>query len=463
MKIFRKKSIEEIIANAKKNPLKRTLGVFDLVMIGVGCAIGMGVFVITGIVAAKYAGPAVSLSYFIAAVVCILAALTYAEFASMVPVSGSAYTYSYALMGEFLAWVVGWGLVLEYGIGASVVGSGWSGYVVGILKTIGYIVPEHFTKSPADGGIINIPAMAIIFFIGVLVYRGTKESVMLNRILVGIKLTVIFIFLIIAAPMVQTSNWSNFMPFGFQGVLVGAAIVFNAYIGFDAVATAAEECKNPGRDLPFGIVGSLVVCMVVYISVALVLTGIADFSTLNNPEPLARALRENGSTVSSALIATGSLAGITSVLLILIYGQSRIFFVMSRDGLIPPIFSKMHKKFDTPNFSVALTTIVSMLVAGLFPLELLSSLTCIGTLFCFIIVAIGVYVLRHTEPNIKRTFKCPAIGIVMPLSVLSCGYLIFTLLPRNGLYFLLWTLAGLVVYFCYGYRKSPLNKHSKTK
>jgi len=461
MKIFRKKSIEEIIANAQKNPLKRTLSVFDLVMIGVGCAIGMGVFVITGIVAGKYAGPAVSLSYLIAAIVCILAAMTYAEFAAMVPVSGSAYTYSYALMGEFLAWVIGWGLILEYGIGASVVGSGWSGYVVGILKTIGYVVPEQFTKSPADGGIINVPAMGIIFFISVLVYRGTKESVMLNRVLVGIKLTVIFIFLFIATPMIKMSNWANFMPFGFQGVIVGAAIVFNAYIGFDAVATAAEECKNPGRDLPFGILGSLVVCMIVYISVALVLTGIADYSTLNNPEPLARALRENGNSFGSALIATGSLAGITSVLLILIYGQSRIFFVMSRDGLIPKIFSKMHKKYDTPNFSVALTSVAAMLVAGLLPLELLSSLTCIGTLFSFMIVSIGVYVLRKTEPHIKRPFKCPAIHIIMPLSVVSCGYLISTLLPRNGHWFLLWTLLGLVVYFSYGYRKSPLNKNSK--
>ncbi len=461
MKIFRKKSVDEIIANAKKNPLSKTLGVFDLIMIGVGCAIGMGVFVITGIVAAKYSGPAVSLSYLIAFLVCIFAALTYAEFAAMVPVSGSAYTYSYALMGEFLAWVVGWGLILEYGIGASVVASGWSGYIVGILKSVGYIVPEHFTKSPSDGGIINVPAMCILLFIGVLVYRGTKESVMLNRILVGIKLTVILIFLIIAAPMVQTSRWEDFMPFGFSGVMVGAAIVFNAYIGFDAVATAAEECKNPGRDLPYGIIGSLVVCMIVYVSVALVLTGIADYSTLNNPEPLARALRENGSNISSALIATGALAGITSVLLILIYGQSRIFFVMSRDGLIPAVFSKMHKKFHTPSFSVVLTSVVAMLVAGLVPLELLSSLTCIGTLFSFMIVSIGVFVLRRTEPTIKRPFRCPAINIVMPLSVLSCGYLIYTLLPRNGFWFLLWTITGLLVYFCYGYRKSPLNNNSK--
>jgi APA family basic amino acid/polyamine antiporter len=365
-------------------------------------------------------------------------------------------------MGEFLAWVVGWGLILEYGVASSVVASGWSGYIVGVIKSVGYIIPEHFTKSPADGGIINIPAMCIIFFIGVLVYRGTKESVMLNRILVGIKLTVILIFLIIAAPMVQISNWENFMPFGFSGAMVGAAIVFNAYIGFDAVATAAEECKNPGRDLPFGIIGSLVVCMIVYISVALVLTGIADYTTLDNPEPLARALRENGSSISSALIATGALAGIISVLLILIYGQSRIFFVMSRDGLIPPIFSKLHKRFHTPSFSVALTSIGAMLIAGLVPLELLSSLTSIGALFSFIIVAIGVYVLRHTEPKINRPFKCPAISIVMPLAVVSCGYLIYTLLPRNGVWFLLWTITGLIVYFSYGYHKSPLNsKNSK--
>ncbi len=456
MNLFRKKSISAILANAEKNTLKKTLGVFDLIMIGIGCTIGTGIFVITGVAAAKYAGPAISFSYIIAALACIFAALAYAELASMVPVAGSAYTYSYAVMGEFIAWIVGWGLILEYGIGASTVAAGWSGYMVGILKSGGINLPEVLTKVPAHGGIINLPAVLISLFIGFLLFRGTKESITLNRILVVTKLAVIFLFLFIATPMIQSDNWSDFMPFGVHGVLLGAATVFYAYIGFDAVATAAEECKNPKRDLPIGIIGSLVICTILYVAVALVLTGIVHYDTLNNSEPLARALRENGSNIGSVLVATGAVAGITSVLLILLYGQSRIFFVMSRDGLIPGIFSKLHKKFATPYLSVALTTFCVAAITGFLPLQILSQMTSLGTLFAFIVVAIGVLVLRITEPNLRRSFKCPAVYITAPLAVLSCGYLAYTLLLETGFWFLAWSALGLVVYFGYGYRKSPL-------
>ena len=457
MSLFRKKSIQSLIANAEKNTLKKTLGAFDLIMIGIGCTIGTGIFVVTGVAAANYAGPAIALSYLLAAIACIFAGLAYAELASMVPVSGSAYTYTYAVMGEFVAWLVGWGLVLEYAIGAATVASGWSGYMVGILQTGGIIVPKYLANSPANGGIINLPAILISLFIGFLLVRGTKESVTLNRILVVTKLAVIFLFLIIATPMVQTENWSNFMPFGISGVFIGAATVFYAYIGFDAVATAAEECKNPRRDLPIGIIVSAVICAILYIAVALVLTGISHYSTLNNAEPLARALRENGSNIGSALVATGAIAGITSVLLILIYGQSRIFFVMSRDGLIPKSFSKLHKKFNTPHFSVIFVSVAVAIISGLFPLKTLSHLTSLGTLFSFIVVAIGVLVLRITQPNLKRTFKCPAVYITVPCAVLSCGYLVYNLLLENGWYFLCWSIAGLIVYFGYGYRNSPLS------
>lgn len=457
MSLFRKKSIQSLIANAEKNTLKKTLGAFDLIMIGIGCTIGTGIFVVTGVAAATYAGPAIAISYLLAAIACIFAGLAYAELASMVPVSGSAYTYTYAVMGEFVAWLVGWGLVLEYAIGASTVASGWSGYMVGILKTGGIIVPKYLANSPANGGIINLPAVLISLFIGFLLVRGTKESVSLNRILVVTKLAVIFLFLIIATPMVQTENWSNFMPFGMSGVFIGAATVFYAYIGFDAVATAAEECKNPRRDLPIGIIVSAVICAVLYIAVALVLTGISHYSTLNNAEPLARALRENGSNIGSALVATGAIAGITSVLLILIYGQSRIFFVMSRDRLIPKSFSKLHKKFNTPHFSVIFVSVAVAIISGLFPLKTLSHLTSLGTLFSFIVVAIGVLVLRITQPNLKRTFKCPAVYITVPCAVLSCGYLVYNLLLENGWYFLCWSIVGLIVYFGYGYRNSPLS------
>ena len=457
MSLFRKKSIQSLIANAEKNTLKKTLGAFDLIMIGIGCTIGTGIFVVTGVAAATYAGPAIAISYLLAAIACIFAGLAYAELASMVPVSGSAYTYTYAVMGEFVAWLVGWGLVLEYAIGASTVASGWSGYMVGILKTGGIIVPEYLANSPANGGIINLPAVLISLFIGFLLVRGTKESVSLNRILVVTKLAVIFLFLIIATPMVQTENWSNFMPFGMSGVFIGAATVFYAYIGFDAVATAAEDCKNPRRELPIGIIVSAVICAVLYIAVALVLTGISHYSTLNNAEPLARALRENGSNIGSALVATGAIAGITSVLLILIYGQSRIFFVMSRDRLIPKPFSKLHKKFNTPHFSVIFVSVAVAIISGLFPLKTLSHLTSLGTLFSFIVVAIGVLVLRITQPNLKRTFKCPAVYITVPCAVLSCGYLVYNLLLENGWYFLCWSIVGLIVYFGYGYRNSPLS------
>ncbi|MFM2200710.1 MAG: hypothetical protein RL769_765, partial [Pseudomonadota bacterium] len=318
-KLFRTKKLSEIIDKSQNTNLKKTLGAFDLIMIGIGCTIGTGIFVITGVGSAKYAGPAISLSYAIAAVACLFSALAYAELASMVPISGSAYTYTYVVIGEFIAWLVGWGLILEYGIGASTVASGWSGYMTGILKSANINIPEYLTKTPFEGGIINLPALLISLFIGLLLFRGTKESVWLNRLLVFTKMAVIFIFLFIATPMINPANYQNFMPFGFDGVMIGAATVFYAYIGFDAVATTAEECKNPKRDLPIGIIVSLIVCTALYVAVSLVLNGIVNFSTLDNAEPLARALRDNGKNFGSALVATGAIAGITSVLLILVY------------------------------------------------------------------------------------------------------------------------------------------------
>jgi APA family basic amino acid/polyamine antiporter len=458
MNLMRKKSIHSILVNAEKNTLKKTLNAFDLIMIGIGCTIGTGIFVVTGIAAATYAGPAISISYLLAAFACVFAALAYAELASMVPVSGSAYTYSYAILGEFIAWLVGWGLVLEYAIGAATVAAGWSGYVVGILKTGGIIIPDSLALVPAQGGIINLPAIFISLFIGFLLVRGTKESVTLNRILVATKLGVIFLFLIIATPMIKTENWSDFMPFGIGGIFMGAATVFYAYIGFDAVATAAEECKNPKRDLPIGIIASLIICTILYVAVALVLTGISPYADLNNAEPLARALRLNGSNIGSALVGTGAIAGITSVLLILIYGQSRIFFVMSRDGLIPSPFSKLHKKYNTPYVSVIIVSVAVAVISGLLPLKVLSHMTSLGTLFSFIVVSIGVLVLRIKQPNLVRNFRCPAVYVMVPMSVLCCGYLVYNLLLENGFWFLLWSILGLIFYFGYSYRNSPLNK-----
>jgi len=460
MKIFRKKSIETLIGSSQHNSqgttFKKSLSAFDLIMIGIGCTIGTGIFVVTGTASAIHAGPAISLSYLIGAVACLFAALAYAEIASMVPVSGSAYTYTYAVVGEFIAWLVGWGLVLEYGIGASAVANGWSGYIVGILQSAGIILPELLIKPTTQGGIINLPATLIVLLIGAMLFKGTSQGVKFNRILVFVKLAVIFIFLWVATPMIKTENYQNFMPFGFSGVLAGAAAIFYAYIGFDAVATTAEECKNPKRDLPIGIIFSLIICAILYAVVALVLNGIVNFTTLNNAEPLARALRDNGSNIGSILVSTGAVAGITSVLLVLLYGQSRIFFVMSRDGLLPKKFSNIHPKFNTPHISVMLTTLGVALVSGIFSLETLSEMTSIGTLFGFIVVAFAVMVLRIKQPQLKRSFKCPAVFVMAPLAILSCGYLTFELLTRNWHYFLVWILFGIIIYFAYGYKKSVI-------
>lgn len=458
MKLFRTKTIYETTHIDEKKSLKKTLGAMDLVLLGIGCTIGTGIFVLTGIAAAQYSGPAVALSYLFASIACMFAALAYAELASMVPVAGSAYTYSYVVLGEFIAWLVGWGLVLEYTVGASTVAAGWSGYMVGILKHGGVNIPEYLTKVPSQGGIINLPAVCIALFIGLLLVRGTKESVVLNRILVGIKVTAIFIFLVVAAPHVKLENLNDFMPFGLNGVMIGAATIFFAYVGFDAVATAAEECKNPKKDLPIGIIGSLAVSAFLYIVVSIFLTGITSYKLLNNPEPLAFALRENGSNIGSALVATGAITGMTSVLLVLMYGQSRISFVMARDGLIPAFFSKLHPRFNTPYVSSILVTFAVALTSGFTPIQTMGHMTSLGTLFAFVVVAVGVLVLRYTKPELERPFKCPAVNIVAPMAILTCGYLIYKLLVETGMPFLIWSVFGLIIYFTYSYKNSPLNK-----
>ena len=456
--IFRTKSIESIIEGAKKNSLHKTLGAIDLILLGIGCTIGTGIFVLTGIAAAEHAGPAISISYLLAGLVCMFAGLAYTELAAMVPVAGSAYTYSYTVLGEFIAWLVAWGLILEYTVGASTVAAGWSGYFVGIMKSGGIDLPEYLIKTPVDGGIINLPAVLVSLFVGSLLMRGMKESVVLNRILVGVKLVVIFLFIFIAAPHIKMENYNDFMPFGWHGVAVGAATIFFAYIGFDAVATAAEETKNPNRNLPIGIIGSLLVCTALYVLVALVLSGIVHYDTLNNAEPMARALRENGSNIGSALVGTGAIAGMVAVLLVLMYGQSRIFFVMSRDGLIPSAFSKLHKKFHTPYVSCLVVTFAVAIISGFTPIQTMGHMTSLGTLFAFMVVAIGVIVLRIQKPNLARPFRCPAVFVVAPMAIASCGYLIYTLLGETGKPFAIWSAVSVVVYFLYAYRKSPLNK-----
>ena len=391
MDLFRKKDIGALRSMAQKSGLTRNLSAFDLVFLGIGSVIGTGIFVLTGIGAALYAGPGISLSFVLASIACAFAGLAYAEYASMVPVAGSAYAYTYASLGEFLAFIVGWNLILEYTVTCSTVAAGWSGYVVGLLASGGIELPVAFTKVPEEGGIINVPAIVITMFLCILLVRGTKETVMVNRILVFVKLAVIALFFILAVPNVDPMNWEPFLPYGAQGISAGAAIVFFAYIGFDAVATSAEEAKNPDRDLPIGILGSLGVCAVLYFFVALVLTGIVPYSDLNTPEPVAYALRVIGYPIGSAIVAVGAICGITTVLLVLLYGQARIFFALSRDGMIPAGICKIHKLYRTPYLVTIGGCILVSIIAGFAPIHLIAEMANIGTLSAFFIAGFVAY------------------------------------------------------------------------
>jgi len=457
MSKLRIKSIESLLNLDEGKRLHRQLGAGDLILFGIGCVIGTGIFVLTGVAAANYAGPALVVSFALAGFACACAGLMYAELAAMVPVAGSAYTYTYATMGEAAAWIMGWNLILEYAVSAGAVAAGWSGYFSGILATAGFPLPEIITKVPADGGIVNLPAIGIGLFVTYLLVLGTRESARVNAILVAVKLLAIFIFLAIAVPEINPDLWTPFMPFGFDGVSRGAAIIFFAYIGFDAVSTAAEETRNPNRNVPIGILGSLIICTVLYIAVSATLTGITSYTELNNSEPLAYALRGIGYPWGSALVATGAIAGITTVLLVLIYGQTRIFFVMARDGLLPQWMVKLHPKYKTPYMVTWATGIACSGFAGFMPLQEVAELSNIGTLFAFVMVSIGVLILRRVQPDRKRPFKCPAVWVVGTLAVLSCGYLMISLPAVTWERFLIWSFIGIIVYGFYGYRRSLLH------
>lgn len=458
MKCMRIKPIETMVAGTKVVQLKKTLGAFDLTLLGIGCIIGTGIFVLTGVAAAKYAGPGIMLSFVLSGLACAFAALAYAELSAMVPVAGSAYTYSYAALGELVAWIIGWDLVLEYTVGASAVAAGWSAYFTGLLKSGGIELPKYLTAVPADGGLINLPAIAIVAFLTGLLIIGMKQSAGFNKILVLIKLSAVLLFLFLAAPHVNPTNWSPFLPFGFSGVAAGAAIVFFAYIGFDAVSTAAEETRNPNRDIPIGIIGSLVICTVLYIAVAAVLTGVVPYEQLNNAEPVAYALRSVGNNLGGAIVAVGAICGITTVLLVLMYGQSRVAFAMSRDGLLPKAVCTVHPKYGTPYLITSLTGVIVSILAGFLPIGIIAELCNIGTLFAFCLVAVGVWVLRHKRPELERPFRCPMVSVVAPLAVLFSAYLMLNLPIETWLRFGAWFLIGLVVYHFYGSKHSSLDR-----
>jgi len=451
-------TILEQCADEAHGGLKKTMGVWSLTALGVGAIIGTGIFVLTGKAAALNAGPAIVISFVIAGIVSGLAALCYAELASSVPVSGSAYTYVYATLGEFVAWIVGWGLILEYALGAATVAIGWSGYFSDFLATtFGLVIPKALTTNPFDGGILNLPAALIILLITGLLVRGTQESDTVNKTIVAIKLCVVVFFIAIGAGHVNPANWHPFVPFGPGGILKGAGLVFFAYIGFDAVSTSAEEVRNPARDLPRGIIGSLLICTVLYVIVSAVLTGIVPYSKLNVPSPVSFSLIQIGLGWAAAIVALGAIAGLTTVLLVLLYGQSRIFYAMSRDGLLPPVFSKVHAKFCTPYVSSLAIGVVVATVAAVGQLDVVANLVNIGTLAAFTLVSVGIIVLRRREPDLKRGFRVPWSPVVPILSVVGALALIVTGLPPLTIasYFI-WLVIGLGVYFGYSRRHSSL-------
>lgn len=465
MNLLMKKSISQMLEQtaSKRGSLRKDLGAFDLTMLGIGAIIGTGIFVLTGVAAAEHAGPALVLSFILSGLACAFAALCYAEFASTVPVSGSAYTYSYAAFGEIVAWILGWDLILEYGVAAAAVASGWSGYAQGLLAGFGIYLPTAITSafSPEKGTIIDLPAVIIIFLITVLLTRGTRESARFNNVMVIIKVTVILLFLIVGVGYVKPENWTPFMPNGFSGVATGAATVFFAFIGFDAVSTAAEEVRNPQRSMPIGIITSLLVCTVLYIAVSLVLTGIVPYELLNVKNPVAFALTYVHQDWVAGLISLGAITGITTVLLVMMYGQTRLFYAMSRDGLLPNIFSRVSEKRQVPVQSTVIVGGLAAVFAGLVPLNKLAELTNIGTLFAFILVSIGVVILRRTNPELKRAFRVPLVPLVPILAVIFCGYLVFSLPASTKVGFLIWLAVGIVIYFLYGYRHSKLRQGVK--
>lgn len=466
--LFRKKNV-----HATDNEMKRCLSAFDLTLLGIGAIIGTGIFVLTGVAAATQAGPAVVLAFVVAGTACAFAALSYAELSSSVGGCGSAYGYSYAAFGELIAWIIGWDLILEYGVSVAAVANGWSGYFNNGLSAIGLALPDMLTKGPfaedaagvADPGLVNLPAVAIILILMGLLIVGIKQSAQLNAAMVFIKVLTILVFVVVAAFHIQPENWTPFLPFGWFshvegggtiGVLAAASLVFFAYVGFDAVSTAVEESRNPQRDVPTGILASLVFCTLIYIVVSGLLTGIVPYTELNVSSPVAHALQLIGMNWASALVATGVITGLTTVMLVLYYALTRIILAISRDGLLPPFFSKVDSKTQTPVRTTVLCGLIMAVMAGFMPLGALAELVNIGTLAAFVLVCAGVIVMRITQPDLPRPFKMP-FGILLPvLGILSCGALIAFLPYETHLRFVLWLLAGVVIYFAYSIRHSKL-------
>jgi APA family basic amino acid/polyamine antiporter len=442
-KLFRTKVVEP-----STQGLRRCLTAFDLTMLGIGAIVGAGIFVLTGIAAATQAGPAILISYLLAGLACCFAALSYSELASSFGGCGGAYGYAYAGMGECIAWIIGWDLLLEYGMDAATVSIGWSGYFQNALSAYGIALPKMLTTDPFNGGFINLPAVLIIFCLAGILTLGTKESARFNTIIVCIKLFVIALFIAIGMKYFNPQYWHPFMPFGPQGIVNGAGLIFFAYIGFDSVSTAGEEAINPQRDLPIGIIASLVICTAIYIMVAAILTGIAYYPTLNVSSPVAAALLNLGYKFSSQIVALGAIAGLTTAILAMFFGFSRVFLAMARDGLLPKSFIKLHVKSQTPRRLIWMVACLMAAGAGFFPINQIANLVNIGTLAAFVAVCGSVIVLRYTKPDLKRSFKTWSPGVPL-IGMVLCFYLIANLPKVTWISFAIWTFAGLIIYFCY--------------
>ncbi|MEU5879485.1 amino acid permease [Spirillospora sp. NPDC047279] len=484
MSLFRTKTVEQSIQDTEEpgHRLRRDLSALDLVVFGVGVIIGTGIFVLTGQVAKDKAGPAVAISFVLAAVVCGLAALCYAEFASTVPVAGSAYTFSYATLGEFPAWIIGWDLILELALGAAVVAVGWSGYAASLLDDMGITIPESVANPPGEGGVVNIPAILLVLAVTALLVGGIKITSRVNAVVVAIKVSIVLLVIIAGLFFIKADNYKPFIPpqetnesveglhaplmqvlfgitpvsFGWLGIFAAVALVFFAYIGFDIVATAAEESRKPQRDMPIGLIGSLAITATLYAAVSLVVVGMQNYKDLSTDAPLADAFKAVGHPGFATIISIGAVVGLTTVVLILLLGQSRVFFAMSRDGLMPAWLSAVHPRFGTPYRSTIIMGVVVAALAGFIPLSKLAELVNIGTLFAFLVVSIGVVILRRTRPELPRAFRTPWVPVIPALSVLACLFVMINLPVDTWLRFLAWMAVGVVIYFLYGRRHSRL-------
>lgn len=479
-----KKSIDRIILENERNEgegLKRSLGPANLVALGIGAIVGAGIFSLTGIVAAENAGPAVILSFILAAIACAFCALCYAEFASMIPVAGSAYTYTYATLGEFMAWIIGWDLVLEYALASATVAVSWSSYATKLLSQLHLDLPPELTSSPFDpvklqdgsilsGGIINLPAMIIVSLLSLVLVKGTKESATMNNLLVILKISVIILFIILGWSFIDAENYKPFIPentgefghFGWSGIVRGAAVVFFGFIGFDAVSTAAQEAKNPQKDMPIGIIGSLVVATILYVAFSYVMTGMVSYkSFIGDASPAATAFAVTGYHFLNSALIIAILAGYTSVILVMLMGQSRVFYSMSKDGLLPSFFSDIHKRFQTPYKSNLFFMVFVSILAGLVPISDLGHMVSIGTLFAFSLVSLGIIILRKTSPDKKRGFKVPLVPLVPILGIGVCVFLMTGLPIESWERLVVWMGLGIIFYFFYGKKHSKLRKEQE--